>query len=201
MTNKSVVLPVALVLLSLITSCTGLFESHCRGYFRWDVKTMTDTIAMSLFDKEPAGSTIEKLTSEKPPKRLSVLSKKDKIHPRYRDEFSLVIFKAVIIKMDIQKDRDFHIVLRSPESKASMIGEIPDPDCDYLAPFSLQREKFKKVRQQGDSLYAMYISTGKPIEVEVIGVPFWDAPHFWIRGSCSSGREIHPILSIRMIRE
>ena len=100
--------------------------------------------------------------------------------------------------MIIEGDHDYHIVLESPDSVSSIIGEIPDPDCIYLTDFPVQKKKFSMVRSQGDAILNILKETKKPVLVEVTGIPFWDAPHFWIKGSSATGREIHPVLEIKI---
>ena len=183
------------------TGCSQEQSKECKGFFRWDVKTLTDKQGIDLLSEVPADSTISQLVSVKPPVRMFVLSKQDGRLPRFVSEKHLVKVIAYIEKMNIQADQDFHIVLRSPDSKASMIGEVPDPNCPYLSEFPVLRERFRTARIQGDSVWQQLKDTKKPVLVEVTGVPFWDAPHFWIRGSSKRGREIHPILSIRILNK
>ena len=182
-----------------MTGCTQAQEKECRGKFRWDVKTLTDDKGIDLLSLIPSDSTISQLVSVQAPLRMFVLSEKDGRLPRFHNEKHLVKVIAVVERMNIQADQDYHIILRSPDSKASMIGEIPDPDCSYLSAFPTLREKYRSVRNQGEALECLLNETKKPVLVEVIGVPFWDAPHFWLRGSSKTGREIHPILNIRIL--
>jgi hypothetical protein len=184
-----------------LTSCGQEAKKECKGRFRWDVKTMTDSKGIKLFSEVPFDSTISQLILVRPPAKMFILSKKDGRLPRFKSEEYLVKIVALVTKMDIRKDQDYHIVLKSPDSKASLIGEIPDPDCSYIAGFPVHCEKFRLARSQGDVIYKILKETKKPVLVEVIGVPFWDAPHFWIKGSSRTGREIHPILEIRVLEK
>jgi hypothetical protein len=183
----------------LLTGCTQEKPKECNGFFRWDVKTLTDNNGTDLLPYPPLDSTISQLVSVQPPERMFVLSKKDGRLPRFSSEKYLVRVIAFIDKIKIQGDQDFHIVLRSPDSKASLIAEIPDPDCPSLSAFPGLKEKFRTVRNQADSVRQLLKKTKTPVLVEVTGVPFWDAPHFWVRGSSRTGREIHPILNIRIL--
>jgi len=174
-------------------------NKECKGFFRWDVKTLTDSSDLTFMFDLPSDSTIEELIAEPPPVKMGILSKKAGHLPRFDSEKHLVKVIALVTKMSIQGDQDYHIILRSTESKASMIGEIPDPDCSYLSDFPIQREKFRVTRKQGDAIFNILKETNKPVLVEVTGVLFWDAPHFWLKGSSSTGREIHPVLEIKAI--
>jgi hypothetical protein len=176
-------------------------NKECKGRFRWNVKTLTDSAGISLLSESPYDSSISGLCAVDPPVRMFVLSNKDGMLPRFENETYLVKVVAMVTDMNIQKDQDYHIVLRSIDSKASMIGEIPDPDCSYLSDFPDQRRKFRLARNQGAAVYKILKETKKPVKVEVTGVPFWDAPHFWIRGSSKTGREIHPVTGIRILEK
>jgi hypothetical protein len=181
------------------SGCTQSKEKECNGFFRWDVKTLTDSGGMDLLSESPADSAISQLVLIKPPVRMFVLSKKDGRLPRFDSEKHLVRVFAMIEKINIEADEDYHVVLRSPGSKASMIGEIPDPDCPDLSAFPALKEKYRNARIQADSIWQQLKNNKKPLLVEITGVPFWDAPHFWIRGSSRTGREIHPIINIRIL--
>jgi hypothetical protein len=186
---------------SLLKGYTQEETKECDGFFRWDVKTLTDNNGIDLLSRSPLDSTISQLVSVRPPVRTFVLSKKDGQLPRFSTEKYIVRVIAYIEKIKIQGDRDYHVVLRSPDSKSSMIAEIPDPDCSYLSGFPVLKDKFRSVRNQGDSVLAQLKKSKKPVLVEITGVPFWDAPHFWVRGSSKTGREIHPVLNIRILQK
>jgi hypothetical protein len=186
---------------SVLTGYTQEEPKECNGFFRWDVKTLTDNLGIEILSRSPLDSTISQLVSVRPPVRTFVLSKKDGHLPRFSSEKYLVRVIAYVEKIKIQGDQDYHVVLRSPDSKASMIGEIPDPDCSSLSEFPVLKDKFRSVRNQGDSIRDQLKESKKPVLVEITGVPFWDAPHFWVRGSSRTGREIHPILNIRILQK
>ena len=196
---RVLILGFSLTFLFATTGCAQGKDKECNGFFRWDVKTLTDSNGMDLLPKPPTDSTISQLVSVQPPVRMSVLSKKDRRLPRFDSEKHLVRVIAIIEEINIQADEDYHVVLRSPYSKTSMIGEIPDPGCAYFSAFPILKDKFTTVRKQGDSVWQQLKKTKTPVLVEITGVPFWDAPHFWLKGSSKTGREIHPILNIRIL--
>jgi hypothetical protein len=198
---RFLILGFSMTFLFAITGCSQSKVKECNGFFRWDVKTLTDKGGLDLLSETPLDSTISELIKIHPPVHMFVLSKKDGRLPRFDSEKHLVRVFAIIEKINIEADEDYHVVLRSPDSKASMIGEIPDPDCPDLSTFPALKAKYRTARNQADSVWQQLKKTKTPVLVEITGVPFWDAPHFWIRGSSRTGREIHPVLNIRILEK
>ena len=131
-----------------MTGCTQAQEKECRGNFRWDVKTLTDDKGIDLLSLIPSDSTISQIVSVQAPVRMFVLSEKDGRLPRFDSEKHLVKIIALVEKMNIQADEDYHIVLRSPDSKASMIGEIPDPGCAIFDSLPRLKMTYRESRAQ-----------------------------------------------------
>lgn len=171
----------------------------CPGRFRWDVKTLTDSAAKSLLFSEVFPASIDELVKAKPEIRMCILSKKHNHLPRFRDERRLVRIIVQVTDYNIQRDQDYHILIRSADGKYRMVAEIPNPDCEIFVPFPYLRNAFKKARDEFDSVRTVLDGTGEPVLVEITGVPFWDAPHWWLRGTASNGREIHPVLSVKIL--
>lgn len=176
-------------------------DMECKGFFRWDVKTLTDKPGIDLLSAIVHNSSFDLLVSERPPSHLSVLSAKDGRLPRFDDEQQVVKVVAFIQKVKIQKDRDLHILLKSTDTNKSMIGEIPDPECGIFDAIPELRRTYAEARRQLQQVTDQINTNHKPVLVEITGVPFWDARHWWLRGCARNGREIHPILFIKILSE
>ncbi|MFZ4522529.1 MAG: hypothetical protein ACOYNC_12545 [Bacteroidales bacterium] len=171
----------------------------CRGFFRWEVKTLTDSGGVSLLSARSADSTITHLVSVHPPKRFFILSKKDGSLPRFKEENQVVRVVAIIGKVKTERDRDIHIILRSIDSEDTMIGEIPDPDCRIFDSLPALKIAYTKARKELQQVRDLIGKTKDPVLVEITGIPLWDARHWWLRGCARNGRELHPILSLKIL--
>jgi len=169
------------------------------GKWRWNIKTLTDQQGSGLVTKIPVKSSIDELVNEKPKNFLSSTSHSDGQEPRTWGENQVVEIIAIVEKVKHESDdSDFHLVLASPVSGTTMVGEIPDPACSTFDNFPQLRELFSKTRQQGMKIWKKIKKTGTPQRVRITGVPFWDGVHPGNNptGASKYCREIHPILSI-----
>jgi hypothetical protein len=186
------------MLFSLVVYAQG-DGMNCKGIFRWDVKTLTDPGGIELLSANPSDSMVSQLVSVFPPKHFFVLSKKDGMLPRYREEKQVVKVVAFIVKVNTQHDMDLHIVIKSPDADVTMIAEIPDPGCRIFDSIPSLRKVYTEARHQLKKVTDEMAETNMPVLVEITGVPFWDARHWWIRGCARNGREIHPVLSVKTL--
>jgi hypothetical protein len=175
--------------------CSSQQPPKC-GKWRWDVKTLTDKDGSALLLTEPVPSAIDQLVMEPSPKILHHNSHADSKLPRFPSENQVVEIVAFVIKAKYEEDdKDLHLVLKSPDSEKTMIGEIPDPNCPDFDEFPTLRELFKKTRKSGNKILDKLNVHAKPVKVKITGVPFWDSEHK-NRSKGPGTREIHPILSI-----
>ena len=182
---------------SFIVSAQKQHKPKC-GKWRWDVKTLTDQDGAVLLSKASTISSIDSLVKESPPKVLNSTSHSDGKKPRYSNENHVVEISAIvtIVKLETE-DNDLHFVLKSPNSKNTMVGEIPDPNCPTFDKFLTLRDHFTKTRQDGNAIWEKLKKTHKPVKVKITGIPFWDGAHKNKPvGSSKYYREIHPILTI-----
>ncbi len=188
-----------LLLLTAISASSQEHDNECKGLFRWDVKTLTDQGGIGLLSARIYDSTLSQLVWVHPPKHFFVLSKKDGRLPRYQEEKSIIRLVAKLVSVKIQKDQDLHIILKSTDSNEMMIGEIPDPGCPIFDSLPELRIAYMEARRQLNMATDQLNETKKPVLVEITGVPFWDAKHWWLHGCARNGREIHPIFSVKLL--
>jgi len=171
------------------------------GKWRWDVKTLTDKQGIGLLSKTPIKSSIDELVVPKPPKILYSASQSDGREPRMSSETQVVEIIVYVTKVKRESDdSDLHLILKSPNSENTMVGEIPDPECTCFNRFPSLRDHFAKTRKAGYKIWDYWKSAKRPIKVRIIGVTFWDGihPQKKPKGASQYCREIHPILSIEI---
>ncbi len=193
---------IGLVVLGLMLSISVSSQesgTDCKGFFRWDVKTLTDRGGVDLLSAKISDSTLSQMVSVHQPEHLFILSKKDGRLPRFEVEKQVVKAVVLIMNVRIQRDMDMHLILKSPDSDQTMIGEIPDPDCRIFDSLPELKTAFSRARQQIVQVADQIKLTGKPVLVEITGIPFWDARHWWLRGCARNGRELHPVLSVKIL--
>lgn len=165
------------------------------GTYRWSVKTLTDSDGDSVFKSEATNTTIENLINEK---RNAPNHERDN-SIRYDDEKRKVKLEATITQIKLEKDNDFHIVLKSGSN--TMVGEVPDGDCGTFSNHPELKKYFNDLRSKiVDAIGFTPNSSFKKVNKNVIieGIPFWDeldAAH-QPKGSSTNQHELHPITNI-----
>ena len=171
------------------------------GTWRWSVKTLTDAGGEDILSTTPVKTTINEMNKWERPEKVTGTS------GRFTEETKLVKFRGYIIehkRVEGSGDHDYHIVIQSPDGTSQLITEIPHPECPEVFANETMHELFTQLRET----YNEYIGTPTtkikalehPVEVEVVGVPFWDlAGHGG--GHSENGIEIHPITSIKVISD
>jgi hypothetical protein len=180
--------------------CSLQLPPKC-GEWRWDIKTLTDPQGVGLLTKQPIKSSIDELVVPKPPKVLYADNYSDGQEPRMSSETQVVEIIAYVTKVKHESDdSDLHLILKSPNSENTMIGEIPDPACSTFDRFPLLRTYFTKTRQDVYRVWDFWKNAKHPIKVKVTGITFWDGIHAQNnpKGASQYCREIHPILSIEI---
>ena len=176
--------------------CFYLTSSAQCGKERWNVKTLSDkdTIKVDFTRVVSTTVSIQACLTRPPiiPKNM----------PRQNTECNVYTIDCYIIEYKRESDKDIHIVLRDLKTNATMVAEIPSPDCPEVQKTS-RNTKF-------DELYSWFTNNiGKPtskfktlhqpLRVRITGVGFYDFIHGQ-HGMAPNGREIHPVLSIIPIK-
>jgi hypothetical protein len=165
------------------------------GTYRWYVKTLTDSDGENIFKSEATNSTIENLINEK---RIAPYKERDNTL-RYDDEKRKVKIEAIITQIKLEKDNDFHIVLKSGSN--TMVGEVPDGDCGSFSTHPELKKYFNELRKKivdaiGFTPTLSFKKVNKNVVIE--GIPFWDEIEtaHKPKGSCENQHELHPITNI-----
>ncbi len=169
---------------------------HC-GTERWQVKTLSDAAA-SQVTLAPRTTTVSNLVALAAPADAGEDSR-DKVETQaVTVDAELVGYKEELSAG--QGDHDYHIVIRDPSSKETMIVEIPDPQCQGVCN-SVASDKIKHARDEFSTVFAShlpgpaFVAFKNPVHVTVTGVPFFDF-HHGQTGVAKNCIEIHPVLDI-----
>ena len=180
----------------IVFSLSFKITDEC-GKYRWYVKTLTDSQGAILITQPAHISSIHELVNEF---RTSPHFERDPSH-RYDDEKKVVRVEAILLEIKAEGDNDFHIVLKSPNSDETLVGEIPDGDCSTFDRHINLRNHFNALRKQIINEIGFYPShkikfVNRKVMIE--GIPFWDEMNRGHQptGSASNQREIHPIRKI-----
>lgn len=158
-------------------------EGDC-GFDRWPVKIMRDHDA-SQVRRAPVPATISELGRIPVPQ--IPYPRNNRIAPQ---ELTVYRIRGIIQHISVENDHDWHLIVRDPvNSAATMVVEIPDPEC---------------VSDQGlkaDLIEARRVLHTIPKHglAEIDGVGFFDFIHTQ-RGGNRNGLELHPVLALRRIQ-
>lgn len=181
----------ALILLSLSIAFT-INAQDCGGK-RWDVKTLSDFDTAYVDFKNVVSTTIHQQINLPKPAGENTF--------RMQSEDTVYSLTGYVVAYKKQEDdKDIHIVIQDPKTKETMVAEVICSECCSVKKTS-RYQQFKEV----DEWFTENIGTPKtaftyplrPKLVTLTGVGFFDKQHGQ-KGMALNGREIHPVLSIRL---
>ncbi len=175
----------------------GAIFKHEKQTERWLVKTVCDCDTNTLECKVAVHSSIEFQDSLRRPPISAETA-------RCKEERTLYGFNAYLLGVKEETDGDYHLVIRSPYSKATMIAEIPNaagPEAKD-SPFA---SRFIAARAQIDSLIgepqARMHWLPKPAHLHLEGIGFFDEKHMIPQeGAAPNARELHPVMKIEVLK-
>src|SRR5438128_2714986 len=128
---------------------------HC-GVERWQIKTLSDA-ERDRVDRTPVATTVEALVALPRPRHTPQYSR---IAPT---EFTTYEIDAYLGAYRPESDGDVHLLLfRMQNERASMIAEIPDPNCSGACASGLSAE-FAKARAKLYRILAQPNPADRPI--------------------------------------
>jgi hypothetical protein len=175
----------------------GIFK-HEKMTERWLVKTVCDCDTNTLECKQALHSSIEEQDALRRPNITAATS-------RCKNERTLYEFNAYLLGVKQETDGDYHLVLRSPYSEATLIAEIPNaagPEARD-SPFA---PRFIMARTAVDSLLGFEPQARihwltKPTHIHVEGIGFFDEKHMIPQeGAAPNARELHPIIKLEVLK-
>lgn len=204
MFSRILALVLAISLLALVPVQAAPFNALERasksascGVERIEIKTLTDPTAKSV-SLTPVQTTVQALRAVPVPPGYNRYDDSSR-YPVERHVYSLT---AQIIGFKHESDRDFHIVIASPNNASqTMIVEPPDPNCPlsrksgHAAQFAAVRATM--VRCFGEPTTYFRRLTGHPVAV-FTGVGYLDPIHGQT-GVAPNGIELHPLLGLKIL--
>ncbi len=166
------------------------------GERRWDVKTLSDYDTLLINFSHTVKTTVHEQCRLPAPKR----------EPTYRmkSEDTVYALTCYIIAYKKQADdKDIHIIIQDLKTKEMMVAEIISSQCQSV------RKTSRYLQMK--NLDEWFVTTiGKPtttftylhkhVMVKITGTGFFDTVHGQ-KGMAMNGREIHPVLSMRLVKE
>ncbi len=169
-----------------------------HDHWRWDVKTLSDSQANQV-NMTPEDTTIGTLTS------LASPITSEKTEPSGRAPAELQVWKlnnVILVGARHEGDGDYHVILQDPDSGATMIAEIPDPNNSgaQASPYASQ---LAAVRAQFDQAFGAPGAYPQPmlklnVRANIWGVGFFDFVHNQ-DGVAPNGIELHPVMGFEVL--
>ena len=158
------------------------------GVERWQIKTLSDD-QRSEVDFTPVATTLEELTQIPRPADAAGYRRLAPV------EMTTYQIDAYLGGVKSEGDGDFHLILFGlSDQRASMIAEIPDPNCSGSCASGLSSE-FAQARAELEAILAEPNPNDAPIIVRVTGVGFFDRNHGQV-GRAPNIIELHPVLKL-----
>jgi hypothetical protein len=197
---KTVNLFVTLSLLfCAIIQSKGQQEMQSCDQWRGDVKMLTDKGGSALLKAKPLVMDFDSFLETKAPILLDKSNVKDKTQPRLPSEKEVFEITAYITTITFtENENDFEMYLKSPDSDATMLAILPNPNCPTLDKFPAQRAQFRQTWDKLTEIMDEISQDSRPLKVKITGVRFWNIPN-GDRGTSPSGVEIHPVLNVTVI--
>lgn len=163
------------------------------GVERWSVKTLDDSSAAHL-SRIPQPSSVDALVQTTVPMAAG--------RRRAPMETTLWRLKARLVGYRLEHDSDVHLVLASPQSGRTMIGEVPAPYCAirYAAAFKRARRQVAMIGHHEPGLRWWWLDYrgATPPLVIVTGYGYIDYEHGQT-GGADNGVELHPVLDVQLL--
>jgi hypothetical protein len=168
--------------------------------YRWDVKILIDTAGLRLYNARAQTENIDNLAvSSTNPRPEKAEMKKPR---RASTEKRKVTITGWIVSWGLEDDRDYHLVVKSPDSELTLIAEIPDPTLEKIMKFPGLFADYTAAREFVDSAIGKphgIKEVDHPVKVRITGIVFFDKMAHG-RGHAENGVEIHPVLKIKKVR-
>jgi hypothetical protein len=184
------------IIVSALFFVQGSYGQNC-GTERWDVKTLTDKDTVNINFGKKVKTTVAKQARLKKP-----------VHPigedlsRLASETTYYSLDCWLIEYKKEDDKDIHIVLKDLSCDSTIVAEIPSHLCEEIVHTS-HYLKIKKLNEWFEAKIGKPTSKFKipptPLKVHIEGIGYFDKIHGQ-RGMAANGREIHPVLVMKVIQ-
>jgi hypothetical protein len=174
--------------------------ANACGQERWPVKVLTDK-DRHMIAKTPKSATVTFLGGLNAPPNDERTAANAKTHRIADPEKTTYSVKAILLGYRKEGDGDFHLVLQDPnDQNATMIAEIPDPQCVNDPTLASHLDKFRQ------ALVARFGAPGKktkrlahPARITLRGIGFFDIAHATEQdGKAPNNIELHPVIGMSL---
>jgi len=188
-------------LIALIVS-TLVSSSLACGKERWAVKVLTDKDKHEI-ERTAKVMTVADLAGIDGPSNADRRGDNATDHRIADQEKTTYKVTALLLGYRKETDGDFHLVLKDLSSDATMIAEIPDPQCIKDSALSAKADQFRQ------ALVSKFGAPGKktkrfthPAKITLRGIGFFDIVHPTEQdGAAPNNLELHPVLGIALSGE
>lgn len=161
------------------------------GIERWSVKTLTDPAGRKLRLTASTPTTVARLRTL-PVRRGPAGSRGRGV------ESTVYRVRALLVAAKVEADSDIHLVLADPQTRQTMIAELPALGCTKTATPAarklMQRARVAFLHACGDPGSDTFADLPPGAHATLSGVGFFDFLHGQ-RGVAPNGIELHPVLS------
>jgi uncharacterized protein YraI len=181
-----------LFLIIIILFSHTSYSQDC-GKERWAVKTLSDEDTNRIDFSRIIRSTVHEQIS---------LPKCSHNKRRLSSETLVYAIDCLVVGFKREsEDKDIHVIIRDATTNETMVAEILGYECAAVQ----QTGRAKQFKQLHDWFIenighstSKFVYLQEPIPVRITGVGFFDFIHGQ-KGMASNGREIHPVLSMRLL--
>lgn len=163
------------------------------GVERWSIKTLSDTdTAFIHFNNVVRSSVHDQVNMEAPFGRLN---------DRLASETVVYEIECFVIGYKKEPDRDIHVIVEDINTDETMVIEIMSPDCPEVKNTSRHKlaiELYQWFTENIGVPRTSFTFLKDHKRINLTGVGFWDYLHGQ-KGMANNGREIHPVLSMKII--
>jgi len=166
-------------------------EQDC-GEERWNVKTLSDDdTAFINFDCIIQSTVYDQIKLTTP---YNILDS------RLVSETPVYSIDCYILEYKEEEDRDIHVIIQGINTDETMVIEIVNPECSSIkrtSRYNQLKELYEWFTRNIGIPTNSFISLDKPKLATITGIGFWDFLHGQ-NGMAENGREIHPVLSMKL---
>ena len=180
----------SLTILTILFACQISFGQNC-GVERWNVKTLSDKDTLKIDFKKIIKSTVHEQVLLNHP-----LHKTDRLN----SESEVYSIDCFIVGFKEENDKDIHVIIEDIETDETMVIEIPSYEClevQKTSRYQLFKELHEWFYKNIGHPSSKFVFLQKHIPVTITGVGYFDFLHGQ-KGMAENGREIHPVLSIKL---
>lgn len=178
------------IVLFFHTCCIAVAQD-C-GIERWKIKSLSDADTVFVNFTSIKKSSVHE--------QVNLTAPIGKLGSRLASEVTNYSIDCYIIGFKKEDDKDIHIIIEDINTDETMVIEIVSPDCKDVQNTS-RKEQMKNLliwfNNNIGTPRTTFTFLNKHKLVTITGIGFWDNLHGQ-KGMAENGREIHPVLSIKL---